>query len=517
MISRLLLGWLLVVPLVAEDTLDLQARLGTVTPDQQLREDGWYVWGGSPIRGEDGRHYLFYARWPAGMKGRPEGESTLFKDMRGWLKYSEIAAAVSDSPAGPYRPLGTVLKGSGEPERWDHLNAHNPHVRRFDGKVYLYHVATRPVEHPDEWMSLADGQRTGVVVADSVADLVAGRFTRLDAPLIAPDGKHTFCRAVNPSVTLGRDGKYLLMFKARSAPTGGHMIHWVAVADGPAGPFTLAGPALTDARYSAEDPYFWYDARRDRYYAIVKDFARKTRELTPQFGALALVTSEKGWADWKPAGHRLVSLREFRKPDGTFQKLANLERPQLLFDASGEPGVLFAAAAVRDPFQGHLSFNIHIPLVAPATGGLESEIVRGKPTLRMTSEGDAIRLEVHDPKGIGAVRLRPGQGGWPGALRLRLHLGGLESLQVKSGDTALRWSVSSTPPHRIRVSRLPEGKEVPVAPGDALRDSLRIVRHDASRPETIPLTDGFFDVEIPKELIDDPELPLVLEWIDFYR
>ena len=310
--------------------------------------------------------YLFYSRWKAGSEGRAPGDEQLFKDMRGWLKYCEIAAAVSESSTGPFRPVAVVLRGTGDTNRWDCFTAHNPHIQRFQGKIYLYYVADNPVPHQDRWMQYADGQRIGVAVADSVQDLVAGKFQRSAEPLIAPDGTNTFCRAVNPGVTRGRDGRYLMMFKARSAPTGGFMTHWIAAADQPSGPFKLAGPALTDARYDAEDPYFWYDPQRDRYYAIVKDFSRKERVLSPQFGALALVTSEKGWGDWKPAAHKVVSLREFTDTAGRKHPLVRLERPQLLIGEAGVPVCLYAAASEENPFEGNPSFNLAIPISSPS-------------------------------------------------------------------------------------------------------------------------------------------------------
>lgn len=348
--------------LAGGDTLDFTGRLGRIAAENQFREAGQYVWCGSGIRGEDGNYYLFYSRWPTGIEGRVPGDEKLFKDMMGWMKYSEIAAAVSDSPTGPFKHVATVIKGSGDPARWDCFNAHNAHIQRFEGKVYLYYIANNLVPEKSVWMRHADGQRIGVAVADSVADLIAGKFNRLDQPLMAPDGKNTFCRAVNPSVTRGRDGRYLMMFKSRSAATGGFMTHWIASSDKPDGPFTLAGPALTDKRYDAEDPYFWYDKERDRYYAIVKDFSRGERALSPQFGALALVTSENGWGDWKPAAHSLVSLREFVDADGRKHPLANLERPQLLFGDDHKPICLYAAAGELDPFKGNPSFNLAIPL-----------------------------------------------------------------------------------------------------------------------------------------------------------
>lgn len=340
------------------DTLNFSGRLASIRPENKFAQSGYYVWCGSGIRGEDGKYYLFYSHWATGTNGRAADDEVLFKDMKGWLKYSEIAAAVSDSPTGQFHHVGTILHGTGDTNRWDCFNAHNPCVQRFGGRVYLYYIANNPVPNRDRWMQYADGQRIGVAVADSVTNLIAGKFQRSAQPLISPDNTNTFCRAVNPSVTQGRDGRYLMMFKARSAPTGGRMVIWVASADKPDGPYHLAGPAITNLQWEAEDPFFWYDRERDRYYAIVKDYSRKNRDLSPQFGALALLTSVQGMGDWHPASHNLVSLREFTDSDGQRHNLTNLERPQVLFDEHGKPVCLYAAAAEEDPFAGHPSFNL---------------------------------------------------------------------------------------------------------------------------------------------------------------
>lgn len=346
----------------AADTLDFSGRLAPIGPDNRFAQAGYYIWGGSGIRGEDGKYYLFYSRWQTGTNDRAGGDEVLFKDMKGWLKYSEIAAAVSDSPAGPFRYVSTILRGTGDPNRWDCFNAHNPQIKVFGGKAYLYFIANNLVPNQDRWMRHADGQRIGVAVADSVTNLVAGKFQRSAQPLVSPDNTNTFCRAVNPSVTQGRDGNYLMMFKARSAPTGGRMTIWIASANKPDGPFHLAGPAITNPRWEAEDPCFWYDRDRDRYYAIVKDYTRQQRDLSPQFGALALLTSVNGIGDWQPATHSLVSLRKFTDADGHEHALTNLERPQLLFDEHGKPVCLYAAAGEEDPISGHPSFNLHFAL-----------------------------------------------------------------------------------------------------------------------------------------------------------
>jgi hypothetical protein len=345
-----------------EDTLNFTGSLGPVTINSRFSDPDYYIWCGSCIRGEDGKYYLFYSRWLAGSVGRDGGDEQLFRGFGGWLKYSEIAVAVSNAPTGPFKHIRTILRGTLDPQRWDCYNAHNPHVKRFGERVYLYYIATKPVGNAPGRTPYSDGQRIGVAIANSVSELVSGRFQRSAEPLMAPDGIKTFSRTVNPGVTVGRDGRFYMMFKTRTAQTGGHMAHWIAIADRPEGPFHLAGPALTDARYDAEDPYFWYDSKRDRYYAIVKDFSRELRYLSPEWGALALVTSENGIGDWRLAKHPLVTVREYTDALGQKHRLANLERPQLLFDENQQPMCLYAAASEDELSKGKPSFNLHFTL-----------------------------------------------------------------------------------------------------------------------------------------------------------
>ena len=349
---------------VPED-LDLAGRIQPVSSNNILREEGFYVWGASVIQGDDGRYHMFYARWPEGMVGRDpdDPKDKRFEGMNGWLKYSEIAYATADSFAGPYVHRSTVLRGSGVPGNWDRFTAHNPHIKKFGGRYYLYYVANHRVQDKDLWYSHVGGQCIGVLVADSIADLVAGRWDRPKKPLMCPDGKATFHRAVNPSVTRGQDGRFYMMFKSYSTKNGrgGHMTHWMAVAEEPAGPFHLAGNVFDSAEFAAEDPYLWYDPRRRRFYAIVKNFKRDGA-LARQRGALALITSKDGVRDWRPATHRLVSNRHYFDGQGKEHTLGHMERPQLLIDAQGRIRCLYVAASYGNPWKGFATFNLHLPV-----------------------------------------------------------------------------------------------------------------------------------------------------------
>jgi hypothetical protein len=87
----------------APDDLDLAALLqplpGRVTGDEDriqidslalLRSADQHVWGGSVLRGADGRYHMFVSRFRADLDARPLADE--------WLLSSEIAHAVSGHP-----------------------------------------------------------------------------------------------------------------------------------------------------------------------------------------------------------------------------------------------------------------------------------------------------------------------------------------------------------------------------------------------------------------------------------
>ncbi len=362
----------------SSDNLDISSLLQSVDSSNILIDPGYYTWGGSAVRGEDGRYYIFYSRWPHGPRVADDDSlNRIFNGFRGWQKYSEIAVAVSENPTGPFRHLKTILKGNFQEDRWDRYTFHNPQINFFEGRYYLYFISNSFNDHIRftrqlsteqlHWYKYNCTQRIGVASSSDIAGFLNGTFTRKPEHLVMPDSIRTWEVAVNPSVTRGPDGRYYMMYKSRKADLG-HMTFWMAVAPTPEGPFTYYSEVFTSADMACEDPYLWYDRKRKRFYAIAKYFSR-TGHLVPEFGALALLTSADG-KSWTPAQHPLVSLRRIRFNDGREVRLANLERPFLLFDKKGRMQALFAAAAVKDPFRNQTTqvdpientFNVHIPV-----------------------------------------------------------------------------------------------------------------------------------------------------------
>ncbi len=333
---------------------DFRALMKPVPANAMLTEDGWEVWGGSMVRGDDGLYHLFYAKWPS-----TTGHA-------GWLSDSVIARATASDPLGPYEPQGIVLAGSGGAQ-WDAEMTHNPTVKKFGGKYYLFYIGTRKteefddyrgkgvfadVEHqlPDDRVNLRVNQRIGVAVADSVE----GPWKRSEMPLVdAVPGTIRHYFAVNPSVTETPERDYLLVYKCMDPE--GRVVHGVARASRPEGPYRhYPDPVFTaeGEAFAAEDPFVWW--QDGFYYAILKDFRGV---FTGRGLSLALFFSADG-VEWSPAADPFLTQPVIHRESGETEEVRRLERPQLWLDA-GRPAVLFCAALPRDT---RSSFNVHIPL-----------------------------------------------------------------------------------------------------------------------------------------------------------
>jgi len=325
---------------------DFASMIQPVPDRAAFSEPGYHVWCGTMARDGDGVCHLFYSRWR-----REFG-------FEAWVTHSEIAHAVAGDPLGPYQFKDVALPARGS-HRWDGLCTHNPTVKRFGGRYYLYYTGDtgdgRAVPGLN-WIH-RNNQRIGVAVADHPN----GPWQRSDVPLIdvTPGFFDALC-CNNPSVTDRPDGGYLMVYKAvgnrGEPPFGGPVVHVVATSGDPAGPFTKhPRPVFVKegVHFPAEDPFIW--RRRGQYFAIVKDMGGY---FTGAGRSLALFESRDGF-DWKLARHSLVSRTAIPWRNGTLQNLYALERPQVWFE-NGRPAVLFCAA---DTDEGHTrTFNVQIPL-----------------------------------------------------------------------------------------------------------------------------------------------------------
>jgi hypothetical protein len=342
----------------------ISSLLKPVPESAIFQHPDWYIWGGSMTQGPDGKYYLLYARWPRRFKHGA------------WLTHSEVAVAIADAPHGPFRHLRTALPVRDE-HYFDAWCTHNPTVHCFDRTWYLYYMGTKG---PREWieshpeggnvpqeirMRYQANQRIGVATAPHPA----GPWTRQDEPLIdrGAEGMPDERMVSNPSVCRRPDGSYLMIYKCSEGrdplQKQGNVVHLVATAEHPSGPFTKTYQSAFTAEgvtFPAEDPYIWYDNKEGRYFAVLKDMCGAFSDA----GRSVVLFSSLDGFDWKPCDDVLVTDRSLRMADGSIQAFKHLERPQLYIE-NGTPRALCFAA---DMDRSH-SCNIQVPLKPPHSSG----------------------------------------------------------------------------------------------------------------------------------------------------
>lgn len=343
-------------PAAPTQDLDLNAMLQPAPATAKWSEPGYFVWCGSMVRDDHGSCHLYYSRWP-----KRYGFSA-------WVTHSEVAHAVGDTPEGPFHFADVVLPARGA-QHWDGLCTHNPTILRIGRTYCLYYMGNTGDGVASKTLNWThrNHQRIGLATATHPN----GPWTRRDRPVLdvsqdadAPDA----LMVSNPSVFVRKDGTLEMIYKGvarkRPMPFGGPVVHLTATAKQPEGPFTKQLQPIFLAAgvdFPAEDPFAWYDRHRDRYYAVVKDMKG---HFTGAGRSLALWESSDGFA-WKLAPHPLVSALTLQWEGGQQQKLIALERPQLLFNAKGEPETLLAAVDATEDQSD--SFNVRIPLKLPPT------------------------------------------------------------------------------------------------------------------------------------------------------
>jgi hypothetical protein len=337
-------------------------RLLPAPPDGGFRQKDYWVWCGSVVRadkpGEDGRYHMFASRWSRALTFSGH-----------WITNSEIVRASSDTPEGPYRFEEVVLPWRHR-RYFDGLATHNPSIKKFGGKYYLFYIGltydfdiptperqiheSKYQEHQELYRLAWRNKRVGLAVADSVT----GPWRRPTRPLLEPRPGHWDALITsNPSAAIRDDGYTVLIYKSTAG--WDQPLHLgIATAPHPEGPYTRVGDAPVFP-YDVEDPFIWWE--NGRYHVIMKDFKG---ELCGEPDAGAYAWSEDGLQWHLPANPKAYS-RTVHWKDGTTTTHGNFERPNLLIQ-NGRPTHLFAAisSGPEPHWKSESTYNICIPLRA---------------------------------------------------------------------------------------------------------------------------------------------------------
>jgi hypothetical protein len=338
-------------------------------------QEGYWVWGSSVVKAEDGRYHMFVSRWPQTWSMHP-----------GWMMASEIVRASSDTPMGPYQ-FEEVILGARGAEYWDGRSCHNPRIIKHKGRYLLFYTGiTHPFDDPENTkdIPLADprvivsrsNKRIGVAYADSIN----GPWIRADKPTFdtIPDSYCSFFTS-NPSPIVHKDSSVTLMFKARQyryvtdADTkalrkdgsmiglAGQMEIGLAKADHYLGPYRLATdePIFTKDRFgTVEDPYIW-QSPDGQYHMLAKDMTGDITG-TPHSGLLAHSHDAMDWQLNEPPGSYTKNVTY---EDGSTATLGQMERPFIFNDDDGRDYLFVAVMDGPGGFQnGTKSWNLARPL-----------------------------------------------------------------------------------------------------------------------------------------------------------
>jgi hypothetical protein len=388
-------------PYFSVKPLDVDAKLVAVHNAVMLKgpsvlmDNSRFVWCGTVVKERDSLYHMFFSTWTCGP------DSLGFYDT--WVLESQIGYATSKYPDRDFVFKKIVLKGrrfEGDTTAWDAQMVHNPSVKKFNNKYYLYYIGAmdpgvQPSGSPGSTLSKRDRiqqmQQIGVIEFSDFTEIMNGTFTRPKNPILSPRTRVKKDNVINPSPegTIAKpdnmivtnpsityrpsDKKYLIYFKGNWYDPTWRGVHGVAISDAPTGPFVATDHVVFDVRMpdgkiaSTEDPFVWYYEKYKRFFVIVKDF---TGRVTGGEPSLALLSSKDG-IRWGKPKNSLFMNKEVSLKNGSLIKLYHLERPFLLLDDAGKPLVFYGAATINSPGNQKVTgtFNVHIPLLIGETKG----------------------------------------------------------------------------------------------------------------------------------------------------
>ena len=161
-------------------------------------------------------------------------------------------------------------------------------------------------------------------------------------------------------------------------------------------------------------------------------------------------------------------------------------------------GCLLLTACVAVP-QQPVTYNV-------APGKEDAEVTY------QVSGGDVI-IEVRSQSGIGSAQLAQTGGPAPASVTMRLHLKGLEQFTFQYPAAAVTASISSHDGSVSESVSLEGAVAQPISTDSPYWMPVKIHATDPS----IPLKDGYFEVQAPKDFLTSASREFTLHWVDFYR
>jgi hypothetical protein len=142
-------------------------------------------------------------------------------------------------------------------------------------------------------------------------------------------------------------------------------------------------------------------------------------------------------------------------------------------------------------------------------------VMPGKPDAQVSyqAEGGNVTVEIRSQSGIGSAQLSQTGGGAPTSVTMRLHLKGLEQFTFQYPGATVTAAVSSHDGAISETVSVKGGAAQSIGPDSVYWMPVKISATDTS----IPLKDGYFEVQAPKDFLGAASREFTMKWVDFYR
>ena len=297
-----------------------------------IQDNGWQIWGCSPIIGPEGKTHLFVARWP-----QETGHE-------GWYTDSQITHYVGETPEGPFQFSEVVFEGTGK-DTWDKYAPHNPTIHKVGDTYALFYIANTGKEQRPR------NQKIGLATSKSLYGpwKKAGK----DGLILSPPSDSTYynCNStngvVNPAFLQHPDGRFFLYFKSNDMRKKDHWkpMMGLAIADKMEGPYIQMKTPVTKNNSIIEDGYaFNYN---NKIYLVTTD-----NHGMIEMGGGLIWESEDGmnFSNPKQAYKRLAHYFGGTLPEKanktTGDRGSKFERPQILI-IDGKPLYLYCPSGTN--------------------------------------------------------------------------------------------------------------------------------------------------------------------------
>ena len=316
------------------DLDNFRDRLTPINRILDLTDEGWAVWGCSPIYGPDKKVHVFFARAP--------------ETISEWPTKGEIAHATADNPEGPYTFHSTIIKGRGK-GYWDGLGIINPRIYKVDGKFALFYTACEELPQNKRYGMHYD--KIGLMLSD---DLWHWSRANNGEPVLSPsDDPNAWDSYVTNNASFIKHpetGEYWLYYRgARSRNKGVHDCIGLVKSTSLEGPYvrvkenpiinTIGMTNVHDSSFRGfEDPCVWFE--KGKFRMLVHDLGYNL-----EMNGGYYMESFDG-IHWSEPALGYYGSTYYWNEKG------RVETPQLLLNDNGEPEYLFVNRFTGERYSG---------------------------------------------------------------------------------------------------------------------------------------------------------------------